>query len=61
MIFDNDDDTGEDNHSVIESAEVFSPVFNGKITLEALKKVADSPGFKSLIERADGRVGRVSS
>jgi hypothetical protein len=49
-------DERRDGHIVIESAEVFSPVFDQPSSYEALEKVAASPGFKLLVARMDDRL-----
>jgi hypothetical protein len=57
MLFAHDDRDAafDDNSSVIESAEVFSPVFDGKIDYSVLKGAALSAAFKQLRSLADAR------
>jgi hypothetical protein len=50
------DDERRDGHIVIESSEVFSPVFAQPSTYEALAEVAASPSFKILLSRMDDRL-----
>jgi hypothetical protein len=53
-----DDDIRDDEHSVIESAQLLSPVFERETDYADLKSPAKSSALRALIARADERLER---